>query len=1584
MLVLFAAVALAFVYYAQSEATASRYGREAQTAFRPDMDPELLLSYFLGQLIYGVPNDATGAYSALRGHDLARGVYGYADVWDPNTNVLLGIGVGLNSTPFNGLGRVHDTTTTNFNPPPDDYVLVNYTFYPIDGFLRDPEHAGSRAGLNVLPNSYVGGANPGYTYCDLNTMCLAAVNANGEILQQSFYRPWTGIGSLYWNSANANDPNNNPNWGPGPVAATTKYLTLRPLPSYHTVAGKTSFPPPDDPAGDVKNGEGFLGVKVPGQAGMYYNNDSIWIDIGAPVLTAPDGRKYKALFAALIVDLDGKINLNAAGNIRGQDANGNPIHVSNQGWGAWEVALWRAMLPPGGALPPQWTNLFVGNGLVTGRYGADKQPNAAGTSAIAGEPPHHYAQVDYDGAKVTVTGLNTGTFAPSDKWYLPGTLGNPYPFYMPFPYFPTPGFMPFPPTPDYLVNFGAPAPPNNYTTYGNGTDSSLERFNHPLNFNLFQPAIDDRVFPAREMEALLRFTGTGTPALNSDLFRLCPNDFYLSAQSARIRRLLTTHSFDLTAPGAIPWLWNATAGQPDPNYVLVSTQFPPPTPQYVPPAGGPATPPYSFPPPPLPPTNGEFQTLRRAATAALGRLNLNQTLASYPLPSATTGMIDLTVAANVTQFQQAQQARQTLAQNVFNALCWVTTGQPAPSAAYLLSINPKLTATATAAQAAQYAAYRWLAQLAVNVVDYRDSDNYQTTPGLPLYNTHYSTPFNWDPNYATATTTPGDGWVYGVELSQVLINEAYAEIDNDPNDVPGNVDFLVKFWVELHNPLLQDTNQTDPLNAANPAFNSAARLTLPPALVNPANPYPPYRLVIAQGPQAAWAAGTQFNNPGNPRGDVPAANIKAIVQNWAPPAGFVTAFDTTVVQAANGAYAGTNGTAATGGGNAGFFVVGPSEANIYNFPYDPNVYPGTPPANLPANYPYPTLRLTSTPNGALDPVTNQLFTSGMSYQWPVTIGGVANPVPGPFYHTLVLQRLACPYLPFNNAPFANGAPNPLYNPYVTVDYTDSVPTYDGRTMVAGVANTAVVPYAQRAAWGRKQPYAALSDITYVPPAVAGGPGTYTPFVPVGGTVTDSQLLPQNPDGSATPPTSPPTPYPGEPPHTLFRTNAVGPTANVYTAAQPNPYGNFETVTIPFDWLTHIDRQLVNPAELLMVSACAPSQVTQMFMYSNGPTGLPPPNTTVPFAHLAPWRNPQTRLYRLLEFLGTANRASVTPAGQNRWPGKVNINTIWDPEILDALLDAQPSSYWPTYPAPNNVTTASLLQSLLLSRTPAGVPAATVGQAGGTDRPFLPLSVPFISNPPPAGETQWPNGVSVLSDTVLRNDPADANNQKLLFGAWPQTAANPTGQRSPYLQNEILQKIFNNITTRSNVFAVWVTVGFFEVTDDTVRPVKLGAEIGKAEGRNVRHRMFAIIDRSNLAVPAQLTDSSGNAVTVTAINAGPPQTLTLTAITGSTSAPPPVGVTMNWAIQQGSTIAVGIPGTNLETVTVTAPPVGTTVTTTAFTQTHNAGEPVLVPGPVGPAIPGNPNFLTVLGNPGPQQRYDPRRNGTVVLHFNIIE
>jgi len=83
-------------------------------------------------------------------------------------------------------------------------------------------------------------------------------------------------------------------------------------------------------------------------------------------------------------------------------------------------------------------------------------------------------------------------------------------------------------------------------------------------------------------------------------------------------------------------------------------------------------------------------------------------------------------------------------------------------------------------------------------------------------------------------------------------------------------------------------------------------------------------------------------------------------------------------------------------------------------------------------------------------------------------------------------------------------------------------------------------------------------------------------------------------------------------------------------------------------------------------------------------------------------------------------------------------------------------------------------------------------------------------------------------------------------------------RNPYFRYQALQHIGNVLSTTSNTFAVWITVGFFEVEDtpsprpnippgvpDMAHPdgLRLGLEVGLDTGDVKRHRAFYIIDRS---------------------------------------------------------------------------------------------------------------------------------------------
>jgi hypothetical protein len=1330
MLTLLAMLGVTFVLYATASRQSARLAAEAQDQRRPDADPERLLAFFLGQLLFDAPDDLRGVGSALRGHSLARSMLGFDDA-------------SPNDVPFNGTGRQHFdpklpfTAMPDDSPGKDDFNLVNYTWFGRDGLLRDPERRGWRTGLPATgePDNrkpFAGGFNAPYTYPDLNNLYLAAVRADGRVLLPSYHRPWAGFGPLgpsNWRWTSDVDPTLSPD---DPLYKVPqpwlKYLVLRPRPAD---MGQ-GFPLPEDDGGDVKN--------LPAAPG---GNDSVWLDLGHPVVRSADGRKFKPLFAPLVVDLDGRVNLNVHGNLRGVS---HDEHASNQGWGPWEVNP-AQLIPLPDRNSPDYAAAVARRAELArvlsgvkpsgpGRYGWAKAPHSALPGNRAAPLPRFYAPIDYDGSREEPTGSPPLVGRPTARLRLPGARR-------------TPAWSCFP---TVTARSG----------YGNGSDA--ERQDHPSLFDPFGPRRPDQVFPLSDLEAFCRYGDTGSQALASGLMRLAPKNFFDDADaagSARRRRMVTLASFDPDRPGVLPWFRTTSAS--DAAYTRLPPRELPPGASPYHPAGQAVGPPTS-----APDFEGDFGKDGRAAAAltAMRRLDVNRYLPPYPKPDETTGRITNTLA-----FEVAQRARQHFAAELFEVL-WKATGAGDPA-----RVPPPGTPDH---EPARWDALRYLAQLAVNLVDYLDADDVMT-------------PFSWftDPN------TGKQEWVYGTELSRVVVNEVYAEYVNVPDDpglaqkppvatkLKGNV------WVELHNPFKDDP----PLDA--PHRKAEARLEVPASSAEPA--YGVYRVVLAR-------LTADLRQPDNVRGEVPpgAGVVLSTLSAFGPEAGAdpPTTVDTRVILGADPNV--NQGYSAPLKENKGFYVLGPSPAAKEAYPFP---------------QPLETLRRPE-----------------MSF---VVRANYINLLPQP---SVLLQRLACPHLPPQPDPA-----KPLYNPYLTVDYArDVTANYAAAVGIEGPNAPEPTDVTERCSMGRRQPY-------------AGHP---------------SQLTGQQPD----------PPLEDQPQNTFFRHNADKTTPGNNWPEPPDDYP-------PFDWLVHLDRPAISVMELLHVSAFKLHELTQQFR--TGDTDRDK------FAQRAPWidedlvgsATPQShRLYRALEFLTTGSRlpgmmaVSTTGRGavsaspgqrvfpeamsgttrsggswsievgmslvidrgvpgeevvrvkaidkatkplwfeadflkdhaagftiapltvSERVPGRINLNTVWDEEVFLALCDPTRSNTF------NDATARSAFRQLRDSRTVGG------DAPGPSDRPLLSLS----------------SSASGVQGTLLRTR---GDGRVPVLGV--------PGQPHPYQTYELLTKIFNSTTVRSNVFAVWLTVGFFEVTDDTTQPVKLGAEVGRDENRQVRHRMFAVVDRSVL-------------------------------------------------------------------------------------------------------------------------------------------
>jgi len=85
---------------------------------------------------------------------------------------------------------------------------------------------------------------------------------------------------------------------------------------------------------------------------------------------------------------------------------------------------------------------------------------------------------------------------------------------------------------------------------------------------------------------------------------------------------------------------------------------------------------------------------------------------------------------------------------------------------------------------------------------------------------------------------------------------------------------------------------------------------------------------------------------------------------------------------------------------------------------------------------------------------------------------------------------------------------------------------------------------------------------------------------------------------------------------------------------------------------------------------------------------------------------------------------------------------------------------------------------------------------------------------------------------------------------PANAYQAHQERQAHFRYQPLQRISNLTTTRSNVYAIWATVGYLEVEHigpglPKIYPdgYRLGQELGWDRGEIRRHRAFYMIDRS---------------------------------------------------------------------------------------------------------------------------------------------
>jgi hypothetical protein len=461
----------------------------------------------------------------------------------------------------------------------------------------------------------------------------------------------------------------------------------------------------------------------------------------------------------------------------------------------------------------------------------------------------------------------------------------------------------------------------------------------------------------------------------------------------------------------------------------------------------------------------------------------------------------------------------------------------------------------------------------------------------------------------------------------------------------------------------------------------------------------------------------------------------------------------------------------------------------------------------------------------------------------------------PDYKTALLQRLADPTAPWDRQ----------YNPYITIDWSIiDLTVYNGEDQEPATFPAALGEWDP----AEETPGPNRTNVRFA--TRERGRVQAGTLVPLRANLWEQNSVEQTVDSIAVGATEY---FPYNLGHTLGYLNFALGTPRAAPAGNLGDPDDTAMDDQPFPWLTWNNRPYSSHLELMLVPASSPQRLLHEFTLhsiSEHPYNPTAADTNeqfhAPYGHLLNFfqthenDDSAAHFYRLFDYVEVPSRfvrthkhyspsefgnsVNVAAIGfrppfnhrsRFRDPGRMNINTIADPLVWQALMHGFPS-----------MATNAFWFDFVKSRR---------GYATGNSlfefnnsyptlfaNPFRAAAAADLA-PLPALRTK---GVEA---TLLRSaDPATPTES--LFG-YESTEKFDNTSRNPFFHYHSIQRLGNLVSTTSNVYAVWITVGYFEVEAAYPLPSEfeppdgflLGQELGSDTGEIQRHRMFMMVDRS---------------------------------------------------------------------------------------------------------------------------------------------